>query len=67
MIEDPIYEIVRKRKLQDSFKTIVNGVSSTKRQIIEKDSIPYNTRHNVDVVKPICCSMLGPFPPSYLI
>ena len=35
MIEDPIYEIVRKRKLQDSFKTIVNGVSSTKRQIIE--------------------------------
>ena len=32
MIEDPIYDIVRKRKLNDSFKTIVNKVSSMKKQ-----------------------------------
>ena len=50
MIEDPIYEIVRKRKLQDSFKSIVNDVSSTKRKVMKKESIPYNTRHSSRLV-----------------
>lgn len=50
MIEDPIYDIVRKRKLQDSFKSIVNDVSSTKRKVMKKESIPYNTRHSSRLV-----------------
>jgi len=51
-IEDPLYAIVRKRKLESSVKTVVDSVRETKVSKYKKDSRPYNTRYRAS------CAML---------